>query len=151
MMMQSSEAMKSHYAAVRARLGVGVKQSVVSLWHRNPARLYATRYAAPIGPQRVVFVPPPKPQRSEVLAGRPMSIRQERDFIADVCIERGMSYSELLGEGKGRPVVSARAIVAHRLAKGGRSSAYIGRVLKRDHSSILKLLRRYTAEGERIR
>lgn len=151
MSLHSVDSLRGHYAAVRARLGVGVKQSTVSLWHRNPARLYATRYAAPIGPQRVIYVLPPKPQRSEVLAGRPMSIRQERDFIADVCIERGLSYCELLGEGKGRLVVSARAIVAHRLAKGGRSSVYIGRMLKKDHSSILKLLGRYTAEGERIR
>lgn len=60
----------------------------------------------------------------------------------------GVTKHEILSTIKTNRVVQARAFVAHRL-KPHRSYAQLGRMLKRDHTSIMHLIASYDDHGHR--
>ncbi len=53
----------------------------------------------------------------------------------------GLTLEQVRGRGKGRGLVEVRRIVAAYLRRRGCSLPEIGRVLNRDHTSVLNLLR----------
>lgn len=81
-----------------------------------------------------------------------MSIAEERRLIECVCQINDMPFSRICGRVRDKETVKVRAIIAHILRNGGRSTPYIGRVMGgRDHTTILNLLKAYTADGEKVR
>lgn len=64
-----------------------------------------------------------------------------RAVLADVSQERGISRNLLLSEYRHAPLVDARREVARRLRVLKWSTVQIGELLRRDHSTIVCLLR----------
>lgn len=63
-----------------------------------------------------------------------------------VCIALGISsVDELVGVGRYGCLPDARAIFAHRALNEGWKQVYIRKFLRRDHSTIIKMLHRYDA------
>lgn len=62
-----------------------------------------------------------------------------------VCIALAISVEELVGTGRAGCLPDARAIFAHRAHKEGWTQVYIRKFLRRDHSTIVKMLQRYEA------
>lgn len=62
--------------------------------------------------------------------------------LAMVCREHGVTPKELFSENRQRHLVDARAKLARKLSAKGLGPAAIGRLMNRDHSTILYLLRR---------
>jgi chromosomal replication initiation ATPase DnaA len=73
----------------------------------------------------------------------PMKSPRERhmEFVADISRQYKITTATLLGESRARHIVSARREVAEHLHDQGLSSVQIGRLLNRDHTSILHLLK----------
>lgn len=150
-----SASLKSHYSDVRKRLGLGVKPVSVPFRNlRNPSKLYAICYDAPIGPQRIIYSEIHVLSEDERI--RRSAVRQTRtaaqNVIADIAEQHGYSFSSVLDRSRDRRRVAVRAIIAHRLYGLGLSLPQVGRVMGgRDHTTILHMLRSHTPEGERVR
>lgn len=98
--------------------------------------LIATIYEHPIGP----VIPPGV--RRRVLA---------REIISAICETHGVSVDQVLGDSHKPHLVRIRAIIAHVLhGERGLSKAAIGRLMDRDHTSIINLLRTRKPDGTRI-
>lgn len=67
-----------------------------------------------------------------------------RHIIMEVAIAHGVSYEDILGRSRARHLVAARheAIYEVRKRRPHLSLPQIGRIFKRDHTSILHALRR---------
>jgi len=63
-------------------------------------------------------------------------------IIAEVAEECGISPATILGRDKTAPIARARQIVMFEARKAGFSLTQIGRVLGRDHTTILAGIRR---------
>jgi len=72
--------------------------------------------------------------------GRGRRLRFTAEGRADVAAA-GVTVEQMRGRGKGPRVVEVRRIVAAYLRRRGCSLPEIGRVLNRDHTSVLYLLR----------
>ena len=70
-------------------------------------------------------------------------------LVEEVCRRHGVDLLELRGPVKTKEMVDARRDAARVLRALGLSSLVIGRLLKRDHSSILSLLRTVRAPAKR--
>lgn len=64
--------------------------------------------------------------------------------VEEVAKDHGVTAVALLGPGRARKLVQARADLAGRLDDKGLSSSEIGLILNRDHTSVLHLLGRTT-------
>lgn len=62
--------------------------------------------------------------------------------LAVVCREYGITPRELLGKNRQRHLVDARSALARKLKARGQGPVAIGRLLNRDHSTVINLLRR---------
>jgi len=76
------------------------------------------------------------------LAGR--SAPEPKHIIMEVAIAHGVSYDDILGRSRARHLVAARheAIYEVRKRRPHLSLPQIGRIFKRDHTTILHALRR---------
>lgn len=63
------------------------------------------------------------------------------DFAGTIASVYGYSYDELTAPGRRPPLVALRAVLAHYLRRRGFSLPAIGRVLGRDHSTVINMLR----------
>src|SRR5258708_18370154 len=61
--------------------------------------------------------------------------------VEQIAAAAGVTVEQVRGRGKGRELVEVRRIVAAYLRRRGCSLPEIGRVLNRDHTSVLHLLR----------
>jgi len=68
-------------------------------------------------------------------------------LVKTVAREHGITPTALLGSGRARKIVQARADLAGRLDENGLSSGEIGMIIDRDHTTVLHLLGR-TKKGK---
>lgn len=59
-----------------------------------------------------------------------------------VCQEYGIYPTDLLGRSRQRHFVNARSVLARELTARGLGPVSIGRLMNRDHSTVINLLRR---------
>ena len=64
----------------------------------------------------------------------------ERDVVASVASAFGQGAREIMSASRRRDVVAARAAIATILREAGYSLSRIGRVLKRDHTTVMHCL-----------
>ena len=126
-------------------------------------RLFATKKVAPVYLERIAAVvhveapPPPKPTRIDVdcnahvkayerrlmeLAFNPMAV-----FIKDRCAEIGVTYAEVIGQGRRRKISMVRhQLMWETITKFGISYPALGRLFGfRDHTSCLYAVRKIEA------
>jgi hypothetical protein len=128
----------SNYRDVRKRLGLGFHPvPVPSRRCRDPKRLYATKYDAPIGPKVLIY--------STII------VRDLNNPLREIASKRGLKLENVLAKGRSEPEVACRAVMAHYLRGRGMSFPRIGQMLNRDHTSILHLVNTRNEAGERIR
>lgn len=69
---------------------------------------------------------------------KPWPYRRSWDVVAtDIARDHGFSFEQVIGNGRAYALVRARQHVMYALSKRGNSSAWIGRQLDRDHSTVL--------------
>lgn len=128
----------SNYHDVRRRLGLGIcSVPVPSRRCRDPRRLDATLYDAPIGPK--------------ILTYSTIVVRDLNNPLREIAHKRGLKFEEVLGKVRTEALVACRAVMAHFLRSRGMSLPRIGQMLNRDHTSILHLINTRNEAGERIR
>lgn len=66
---------------------------------------------------------------------------KELDIIKKICKKHGVSYIEVLKRGRRKKIVDARFEIARELKKLGYSTPEIGVILRRDHSTVLNMLK----------
>lgn len=66
-------------------------------------------------------------------------------------LRAGETYGMVSGQAKDKHSTAARARAVFALHRRGFSASHIGRLLNRDHTTILNTLKRYDENGERIR
>jgi len=72
------------------------------------------------------------------------SVRCHRDVVATVAKAFGLSYAEVVSDGRRTELVCARTVAALILRERGNSYPQIGRYLgNRDHSTIINLVSKY--------
>lgn len=64
-----------------------------------------------------------------------------RAVLTEVSEATGISISRILGRSRVRPVVEARQLVCHVLYRHGMSYPQIGRLINRDHTTVLHAVR----------
>ncbi len=117
---------------------MGYESALVESYAAVRQRLYSQRERTIT---RTVLREMPEP---EPLAptGRPSSMR----IIWEVCQAHKIGLRDLLSKRRTDPIVAARAEAGFRLyVEAGKSFPQVGRLLRRDHSSIINLIRRYLA------
>jgi transposase-like protein len=72
-------------------------------------------------------------------------------IVNDVLDGAGVTFEEVAGRGRRQYVVSVRARVIHALSLNGFTASNIGRLLGRDHSTVLHLMRSYDVNGVPVR
>lgn len=121
-----------------------------ALWREHPRtmrRLFENGRAE--APQRLVIVRAPALAAEEPAPPPPVRvIPSARVSVAPLLIDRvsealGISHGELIGEGRSYRFVMARAVVARVLRDRGWATTQIGRALRRDHSTVINLLKRW--------
>jgi hypothetical protein len=137
--------------ARRAAIVMGSNNLHRALWREHPrtmSRLFiAGKAEAPV--QLVIVQPPPVVVRVPVeIPQLPAPSGKARVGIAPALIDRvanafEISHGELIGSGRSRKFIAARAVVARVLRNRGWSTSQIGKVLRRDHTTILHLLDRW--------
>lgn len=128
----------SNYQDIRNRLWPVAQRAVVpSRRCRDPKRLYATKYEAPIGPVLLTY--------STIV------VRDLNNPLREIANKRGLKLEHVLAKGRSERLVACRAVMAHHLRNRGLSFPRIGQMLNRDHTSILHLISTRNENGERIR
>lgn len=128
----------SHYQDIRNRLGLSPRMvPVPSRRCRDPKRLHATNYEAPIGPSLLTY--------STIV------VRDLNNPLREIASKRGLKLEHVLAKGRSERLVACRAVMAHHLRGRGLSFPRIGQMLNRDHTSILHLVNTRNENGERIR
>jgi chromosomal replication initiation ATPase DnaA len=69
-------------------------------------------------------------------------------IISDVCASLGITLQDIQGKSKKSEIVTARFYTANKLREYGLSYSIIGRLLHRDHASIMHAVRTYQARLE---
>jgi chromosomal replication initiation ATPase DnaA len=85
--------------------------------------------------------------------GRPIyALRREEymDVIDQICAEYGVSVAEVLGNSRIHDYVYARQACFFALQKVGLSSTQIGRLMNRDHSTVLYGIRTHKERMNRV-
>lgn len=72
-------------------------------------------------------------------------------LIQDLAEQHRVTVRDLLGPSKEERLVFVRAKIAHALRRHGYSFPRIGRVMKRDHTSIVHLVHTRKPNGDRLR
>jgi Bacterial dnaA protein helix-turn-helix len=125
--------LRVHYAAVRARIDARGREYAQS-------RGLSVKPVEPVVPiERVQPVilelsPPPKPK--EQIPNK----RNTREIIQGVCERHGITYAELVGHSRKHYLMPPRVEAARLLRERGISFPEIGRILHRDHSTIVHAL-----------
>lgn len=113
-----------------AKLAAGSARLLAALWREHPVRM---RHDFMLGRAERVAIT--ENERKIQPLGVPMFGKQLVQSVAD---DFGISYGELIGEGRTRIYVEARSVVVHVLRQRGWSFPRIGALLnKRDHSTIM--------------
>ena len=101
------------------------------------------RAAAAPGPGRPAVAAPADCGADANLAAAVAAARRLRftTEVEQIVRAAGVTVEQMRGRGKGRELVEVRRIVAAYLRRRGCSLPEIGRVLNRDHTSVLNLLR----------
>jgi len=96
---------------------------------------------------------PPEPERitvhvgdRQITAPKPKGVKDiygTRDDVLRVLVKYEMEYEDLLGKVKIQRYVDARAELSRILRRRGLSYPQIGKVINRDHTSIIHLVRKY--------
>lgn len=139
--------------ARRAAIITGSNNLHRALWREHPRRMSKLFIAGKAeGPREIVIVhapavvvPFPVPaaqpvEREPSFGAAAPKISIASRLIEAVAAEFGLSYGEVIGTGRTRRFVAARAVVARILRDRGWSTTQIGRWLHRDHSTIIHLL-----------
>jgi len=109
----------------------------------GPRPAVDARAAAASHPVRPAVAPSFAADADADLAAAVAAARRLR-FVSEVeqiTAAAGVTVEQVRGRGKGRELVEVRRIVAAYLRRRGCSLPEIGRVLNRDHTSVLNLLR----------
>lgn len=71
-----------------------------------------------------------------------------REFVAEFARKRGLTYNEIVGPGRAKPVVLVRHEICY-ILRSQRALTYpqIGRLLNRDHTSALHAVRKHAARN----
>jgi hypothetical protein len=154
--MASQATFEPREMARRAAIVMGSNNLHRALWREHPrtmSRLFiAGKAEAPM--QIVIVQPPPVVVRvPSELPQSPVTSGKARVGIAPALIDRvanafEISHGELIGSGRSRKFIAARAVVARVLRHRGWSTSQIGKVLRRDHSTIIHLLDRWSFWSE---
>lgn len=64
-----------------------------------------------------------------------------RQIASQVCAETGTSYAEVMGSNRAACLCRVREVIYYMATREGFSSPQIGRVFRRDHTTILSGLR----------
>lgn len=66
-------------------------------------------------------------------------------FVCQASIGMGVSPRIVMGNSRARPIARARQAIMHSLHLNGLSASEIGRILDRDHTTVIHGIRRATA------
>lgn len=69
------------------------------------------------------------------------------DVIDAVSRHYGVTREQIKGQGRGAELVDARWVVAKALERSGKPYAMIGRILNRDHTSIIHACRSFSTRA----
>lgn len=154
---------KSHYAAVKARLGRGpiaLKPKLVprpmSPFHpRLLAEKLEERLADPVHVEPVAeectlapeYADPALPMETPFLPGEePSKPPTSAEIIREVCDKHRVRPVEVVSEIRSRPIVAARHEAMYRIREERHLSwSQIGRLFGRDHTSVLAGWRQHQA------
>ncbi len=87
-----------------------------------------------------IFVPRPGANPFQRVPGRAMSI------VASVGRDFGLSLEDMIGAGRNRHMAKARFIAYRLLRNLGLSTPHIGRILDKDHTTVMHGLQRFEVE-----
>jgi len=116
----------THYAEVRRRIKAAVEAANV-----------------PVEPDPQP-PPPPEPEpdlRPPLLAGAP--IGRIRDLVEPVLQRHQLTWKDISGRSRRRPIVMARQECMWVMRSAGMSYPLIGRFLRRDHTTVLHGVRQH--------
>ena len=140
----SAAEMKAHYKAVNDRLVNGTPAKP-----KAPTAVIAEDISEVMRRLRLVARQPSFKEvevREKEFTPKPGPFEAKK-IIAHVAAKHDLKAEEILGEGKSRPIVTARweAILLVHRTNPGWSLPKLGRIFKRDHTSILNALRQMGA------
>jgi hypothetical protein len=142
----TASGLMANYAAVKARLGLSVKNVTIPRTRIvDGSWLYTQKYPHPIGPRRVLF------DASAPMPGAMIrSPAAARAVVKGMATAAGYEVNDVLSRRREAELVSLRARISHRLKEHGLSYPAIAAALNRDHTSIMQLIKAYKPTGERV-
>jgi hypothetical protein len=129
-------------AFIGQKLEAGVPVSAIAKMLGRPAQTIrdglppSFREAVRPEPSPPALIPPPPPIRAASVKTRPTPDRARR-AIREVCDRHIVTWSEIMGPGRTKPVAQARQQAFVALAEMGFPLADIGRFFNRDHTTVL--------------
>jgi hypothetical protein len=129
--MQVPVPLDSYSVWINDKLREGSRDLLAALWREHPQTMRLSFIAGGAVERPMMAV------KTVTTAIRPMFGGDLLQTVADVF---DISYGELIGQGRSRAFIEARATVAHILLKRGWSLPRVGKLLGgRDHSTIINL------------
>lgn len=137
----------------RARIITGSNNLHRALWREHPrtmSRLFmegkceAPRELEIVKVQPIVLeMPPPKPKRESVRVKESPRVGLGQRVVQMAADVFDITYGEVIGTGRAYEFVAARSLVARILRDRSWSMTQIGRLIHRDHSTVINLLDRW--------
>lgn len=74
-----------------------------------------------------------------------------RAIIAEAALQHGVSVEDIVGQGRSKPLIAARhqAVVEVATRNPAMSMPQIGRLFRRDHTTILAVFRKFSLRGHK--
>lgn len=120
------------------------REARARLWPQEPKKLVRLPVAPPLEVKEAKKPKPaPEPERQRQTVHRDVGFDWRKAF-SEICLRYGVSPILVMDGTKTWPCVLVRAELANILRSRGWSTPQIGRVLKRDHSSVVHLLQKYS-------
>jgi hypothetical protein len=132
----------AHYAAVKARIA---RKPVVV---REPVSPYRQIYMQPIGPVMPLWVKHYREQQAKHTSERLMARTNARKILEEICEEFEISMNDLMSPRRDTLATSARKKAYWRLKNETHwSLPQIGRLMKKDHTTVLHGILRFQLEA----
>jgi len=132
----------AHYAAVKARIA---RKPVLVCDH---VRRYRQIYLRPIGPVMPMSIRMYREEAAKQASNRLMARTNARKVLEDVCAQFNISMNDLLSPRRDKRATSARKTAYWRLKNETQwSLPQIGRLMKKDHTTVLHGLIRFQLEA----
>jgi hypothetical protein len=132
----------AHYAAVKARIA---RKPVMV---REDIRRYRQIYLCPIGPVMPMSIKMYREDVAKQASNRLMARTNARKILEQICAEFDISMNDLLSPRRDKLATSARKAAYWRLKNETQwSLPQIGRLMKKDHTTVLHGLIRFQLEA----